>query len=212
MQGIVLELDLKTDTGLIRAEDGNRYEFKVQTSRGEPPLVGCHVDFELKDNTAHAIYTIKRPLKAKLDWLFWLLFYSRGRISRETYVWFLTSSVFILPLLSHLTKNAPLSFGFFVVMSLLTLHIFISVTTKRFHDSNASCFWLILTIVLGIILALVMSQVISVTSFGLTGFYLLIGLFSLCVLFCSYFCFAKGSLGKNRYGEEPQTCQTFKLK
>ena len=64
MQGIVLEIDLKSDSGVIRGDDAVRYEFKTQSCRGGMPLEGTRVDFEIKDNAAAEIYILSTPLRA----------------------------------------------------------------------------------------------------------------------------------------------------
>ena len=50
MQGIVLNIDLKSDTGLVRAADGKRYGFKLSDCETGSPLNGNTVDFEIDDD------------------------------------------------------------------------------------------------------------------------------------------------------------------
>ena len=89
MQGIILEVDAKSDAGVIRADDHTRYEFNLQSCRNGMPSEGATVDFEVREGKAEAIYILKTSWKAKLDWLFWFLFSFRGRISRDQFVIFL---------------------------------------------------------------------------------------------------------------------------
>ena len=97
MQGIVLEIDLKSDTGMIRGDDGVRYEFQIQSCKNGVPLEGARVDFEIEEKTARDLYVLSTSVKAKLDWLFWFLFSFRGRISKDQLIVFLASSLLIIP-------------------------------------------------------------------------------------------------------------------
>lgn len=197
MQGIVLEIDLKSDSGLIRGDDGARYDFKTQSCRGGMPLEGTRVDFEIKENAAAEIYVLSTPLRAKLDWLFWFLFSFRGRISRDQLIIFLAGAMLLLPF--------PAGWG-------LAFYIFAAVLIKRFHDSGSSAFWLVFTIALGFVITALQLRIWNPAFIGTTAKYILIAFLALAVIFCLYLCFAKGSIGKNRYGEEPYFCRTVRLK
>lgn len=197
MQGIVLEIDLKSDSGVIRGDDGARYDFKTQSCRGGMPLEGTRVDFEIKENAAAEIYVLSTPLRAKLDWLFWFLFSFRGRISRDQLIIFLAGAMLLLPF--------PAVWG-------LAFYIFAAVLIKRFHDSGSSAFWLVFTIALGFVITALQLRIWNPAFIGTTAIYILIAFLALAVIFCLYLCFAKGSIGKNRYGEEPYFCRTVRLK
>ena len=97
MQGIVLAIDLKADSGVIRGDDQKRYEFNLADCRDGNPLDGTTVDFEVENGKAISVYVLKSPLKARFDWLFWFLFSFRGRISRDHFLAFLAVSSLILP-------------------------------------------------------------------------------------------------------------------
>ena len=211
MQGIVLEIDLKSDSGVIRGDDAVRYEFKTQSCRGGMPLEGTRVDFEIKDNAAAEIYILSTPLRAKLDWLFWFLFSFRGRISRDQLIMFLTGVLLVLPLPAVCAALAGTT-TFFTVGGLMTLYVFAAVIVKRFHDSGSSAFWLIFTLLLLIFITLLQARVLNLAFIGTTAIYILMAFLALAVIFCLYLCFAKGSIGKNRYGEEPYFCRTVRLK
>lgn len=215
MQGIVLDIDLKSNKGLVRADDGRRYEFKTDACRNGVPLTGSVADFEIKDNAAVDIYTVKTSLKAKLDWLFWFLFSFRGRISRDQFVSFLALSIILLPFpaaFSLLASLSDISGSFFGFMSLLLIYVCLTVVIKRFHDVGASAFWVIFTMVQCVFLTLIMSGVLNLPLIGAVFVYVLIALLALSVIFCLYLCFARGNIGENRYGAEPYVCRTVRLK
>lgn len=215
MQGIVLEIDLKSNKGLVRADDGKRYEFKTDSCRSGVPLAGSTADFEIKENAAVDIYTVKTPLKAKLDWLFWFLFSFRGRISRDQFISFLALSVLLLPFpaaFSVLASLSDISGSFFGLMSMLVFYVFLTIVIKRFHDVGASSFWVVFTLVQTVFLTLIMSGVLNLPFIGTTFVYVLITLLALSVIFCLYLCFARGNIGENRYGAEPYVCRTVRLK
>lgn len=215
MQGIVLEIDLKSNKGLVRADDGKRYEFKTDSCRNGVPLAGSTADFEIKDNVAVDVYTLKTSLKAKLDWLFWFLFSFRGRISRDQFISFLALSVVFLPFpaaFSILASLSDISGSFFGFMSLLFMYVFLTAAVKRFHDGGASAFWMIFTLAQTVFLTLIMSGVLNLPFIGPAFVYVLIALLALSVFFCLYLCFVRGNIGDNKYGAEPYVCRTVRLK
>lgn len=211
MQGIVLEIDLKSDSGIVRGDDAVRYEFKTQSCRGGMPLEGTRVDFEIKENAATEIYTLSMPAKAKLDWLFWFLFSFRGRVSRDQLIIFLTGALLLspFPVACAAWSGVP---AFFTAGGLAALYILAAVVVKRFHDSGASAFWLFFTAMLSVFVALIAARVLNLAFIGTAAVYILAGFLALAVVFCLYLCFAKGSIGKNKYGEEPYFCRTVRLK
>ena len=211
MQGIVLEIDLKSDTGLIRGDDGKRYEFKMQSCRNGLALEGCRVDFEIAEKSASEIYILSLSLKAKLDWLFWFLFSFRGRISRDQFMVFLTGAVLLLPLPVVCAAWSGIG-AFFTVGWMIAFYVFFAVIVKRFHDSSSSAFWLVFTLLLSAFVTLIVTRVLNLAFIGTTAMYALIAFLALAVIFCLYLCFAKGSIGKNRYGEEPYFSRTVRLK
>ncbi len=211
MQGIVLEIDLKSDSGVIRGDDGIRYEFKTQACRGSIPLEGTRVDFEIKEKAAVEIYVLSTPLKSKLDWLFWFLFSFRGRVSRFQLVCFVVAALLLLPLPAMCAALAGYPF-FFTAGGLLICFIFAAVLIKRFHDSGASSFWLVFTLSLAVFVLLIQARVLNFAFIGTTMIAVLTVLLGLANVFCLYLCFAKGSIGKNRYGDEPYYCRTIRLK
>lgn len=87
-----------------------------------------------------------------------------------------------------------------------------AVLIKRFHDSGSSAFWLVFTIALGFVITALQLRIWTPAFIGTTAIYILIAFLALAVIFCLYLCFAKGSIGKNRYGEEPYFCRTVRLK
>lgn len=211
MQGVILEIDLKSDSGLIRGEDQIRYKFNLPTCRSGLPLEGATVDFEIRDGKAAEVYVLKTPLKVKLDWLYWFLFSFRGRISRDQLVVFLISFLLFLPLPAVCAALSGVS-SFFELGGTVLFYIVLAVLTKRFHDSGTSAGWLIFTLAFAVFVSLVVLRVLNLAFIGTTATYILIALLALAVIFCLYLCFVKGSIGENRYGKEPYSCKTVRLK
>lgn len=209
MQGTVLNVDLKSDSGLVRGDDGARYAFALSVCRAGVPLEGARVDFESENGACVDVYTLSTPVKAKLDWLFWFLFSARGRISRDQLIVFLAAAALFLPLpalCAMLAGSATLS----VTGGVLSFYVFCAVLTKRFHDSGSSAFWLAFTLCLSLILALIYSGVLK--GVPAAGVWAVVALLCLSALFCLYLCLAKGSFGANGYGAEPYASRTVRLK
>ena len=211
MQGIVLEIDLKNDTGIIRGDDGVRYDFNLQSCRKGQPLDGAVVDFEVQEGKAVEIYVLKTTLKAKCDWLFWFLFSFRGRISRDQLILFLIGALLFLPVPAVCAVWSGFS-GFWNIGGLVCAYILFAVLIKRFHDSGTSAGWLMFTLAFAVFVLLIVSRVLNFAFIGTTALYVLIALLALIVVFCLYMCFVKGSIGENRYGKEPYCCKTVRLK
>lgn len=211
MQGIVLEVDLKTDSGIIRGDDQTRYDFDLSACRNGKPLEGATVDFEIREGKAAAVYVLKTTMKAKLDWLFWFLFSFRGRISRDQFVMFLVSvlSVLPLPVLFAVWSGVPV---FWEAGGFLFFYVCLTVLIKRFHDSGTSGAWLFFMLVFSLFVSAVETRVLNLAFIGTTAMYVLLASAALAIVFCVYLCFAKGSIGANRYGNEPYSCKTIRLK
>lgn len=66
MHGQVLGVDTRTGDGVITGEDGRRYRFRPAdwAHRGEPGI-GMHVDFEVENDRATAIFPIPGTLPAQ---------------------------------------------------------------------------------------------------------------------------------------------------
>ena len=92
--------------------------------------------------------------------------------------------------------------AFFTVGWLIAFYVFFAVIVKRFHDSSSSAFWLVFTLLLSAFVTLIVTRVLNLAFIGTTAMYALIAFLALAVIFCLYLCFAKGSIGKNRYGEK----------
>lgn len=211
MQGIILEFDVKSDSGIIRGDDQIRYEFNLPACRNGLPLEGAAVDFEIQEGKAAAVYILKTPLKAKLDWLFWFLFSFRGRISRDQLIIFLAVSLFILPVPAACGVWSGIS-AFWELGGMIFSYACFAVLIKRFHDSGTSAGWLIFTLVFALLVLLIVSRVLNLAFIGTAAMYVLVVLLMLATVFCLYVCFAKGSIGENRYGREPYSCKTIRLK
>ena len=191
MQGIVLGVDLKNDTGIIRGDDGVRYDFNLQSCRKGQPLDGSAVDFEIQEGKAVEIYVLKTTLKAKFDWLFWFLFSFRGRISRDQLIMFLAGALLLLPVPAVCAVWSGFS-GFWNIGGLVFAYVCFAVLTKRFHDSGTSAGWLLFTLAFAVFVLLIVFRVLNLAFIGTAALYVLITLLFLAVVFCVYMCFVKG--------------------
>lgn len=207
MQGTVLSVDMNKDAGVLRAEDGKKYNFQFKNVLTGKAFAGSVVDFEINDdNEACEIYTKKTTLLTKLDEAFWFLFSSRGRISRDLFlVYMLGLSALVLVTAYFITIDRIPGLPAFAVT-----YTTYCVMVKRFHDSNSSAFWIFLLMIFGAVLALSAFNLVSFIS--QTGITIIGGLFLLFFAFAFYLCFAKGTKGDNKYGPEPVCCKTIKLK
>jgi len=213
MQGIVLTVDLKSDAGVVRADDGKRYEFKMTDCETGCPLNGCKVDFETDgDGKAVRMHVVETPLKPAFDWLYWFMFSLRGRISRDQFVAFSAAALLLLPFPAVAMAWAGLPLIYPVLTTCGAVYVLFAVLVKRFHDSGSSAFWLVTTAVVGIVAASAMFKVVALPFLSGEAVSMLCAVFGLFVLFCLYLCFAKGTMGENRYGKEPASCKTIRLK
>ena len=211
MRGFILDVDLKNDSGIIRGEDKNKYEFALQSCVKGAPLPGSAVDFDLSEGKAVSVYVLEMPLKAKLDWLFWFLFSFRGRISRDQLIIFLTASLLFLPVPAVCAVWSGLSL-FWEIGGLLYAFVFAAVLVKRFHDSGTSAAWLVFTAFFSLFVSALAVRALNLAFIGATALNVLLVLSGLTFVFCLYVCFAKGSVGENRYGAEPYSCKTVRMK
>ena len=207
MQGIVLEIDLKSDSGVIRGDDGARYDFKTQSCRGGMPLEGTRVDFEIKENAAAEIYVLSTPLRAKLDWLFWFLFSFRGRISRDQLIIFLAGAMLLLPFPAVCAAWSGYP-SFFAIGGYVVTYACFAVLIKRFHDSGSSAFWLVFTIALGFVITALQLRIWTPAFIGTTAIYILIAFlalpsYSACICALPKGRSAKTVTGKNRISAGP---------
>ena len=211
MQGIVLDIDLKTDSGIIRGDDQHRYEFNLADCHDGNPLGGSTVDFEIENGKAISVYVLKAPLKASFDWLFWFLFSFRGRISRDHLLAFLMGSLVLLPVPAACAAWSGMSI-FGDVGAILFLYIVFAVLIKRFHDSGTSAGWLFFMLAFMLFVLSLVYRVLNLAFIGTTAMYVLVSLAALTFVFCLYLCFAGGAIGENRYGKQPRSCKTARFK
>lgn len=212
MQGIVLTVDLKSDTGVIRADDGKRYEFNMADCETGCPLNGDKVDFETDGDKAVKMHVVKVSVKSIFDGLFWFMFSLRGRISRDAFVAFFAVALLAFPFPAAAVAWAGLPLIYPVLVGCGVAYVLFAVLVKRFHDSGSSAFWLITTVVVGVVAALAMFKVVAFPFLSGEVVSMLCAVFGLFVLFCLYLSFAKGTLGENRYGKQPASCKTIRLK
>lgn len=193
MKGIVLDADVKSGTGIICAENGERFDFKYENCAHKAAVLpSCEVEFIAKSGEAVEIYVLRSPARAKIDRLTWFLFSTRGRASRDQFFWFLAAisvAVAVLPV-----------FALFVAA-----YAAVCVLAKRFHDTGRSMAWLfVFALFLGV--AAAQDKLPAFPAFAEVR-YVLYGLCALSGLFCLYLTFAQGNVGKNAYGDEP--CKSF---
>ena len=61
MKGVILDCNRTSGEGLIRGEDGSRYEFAASEFKSEvAPRQGLDVDFEVKEGRACAVYALSQ--------------------------------------------------------------------------------------------------------------------------------------------------------
>lgn len=214
MQGIVLQADVKSDKGIICDEDGNRIPFKIQDTVGSA-VCGVTVDFDITDGEASDIVVRKMPWSARFDWLFWFLFSTRGRISRDQFIVYVIGVSLLIPFMVTgllLTYVIPTVLFSLSIFPLLVVWTKICVVTKRFHDTNHCAGWLWASIILpAVTVALVEQPYFGdfLTHEVIAAF---VAIDSLLFLFCLYLCFAGGNINTNKYGKAPYVCVTKFLK
>ncbi len=208
MKGVVLDFDVKSNEGILRADDGRRYAFNADACKNDVPLAGCAVDFEESFGAVSDVFVTSVPKSVLADRLFWFLFSFRGRISRDAFLAFLAGAICIFPLLTVFAAFSP------VVLFLIFLAVYIGscVAVKRFHDTGTSGWWIGAVLFVSICVLAVLTEVLSLPFRSPILIYAVLTLYGLLVLFCLYSCFAKGDIGENAYGKEPASCRTIRLK
>ena len=194
MKGVVLDFDVKSNEGILRADDGRRYAFNADACKNDIPLAGCAVDFEESFGAVSDVFVTSVPKSVLADKLFWFLFSFRGRISRDAFLAFLAGAFCIFPLLTVFAAFSPVVLFRQIFLIFLAVYIGSCVAVKRFHDTGTSGWWI------GAVLFVSICVLAVLTLYGLL------------VLFCLYSCFAKGDIGENAYGKEPASCRTIRLK
>lgn len=212
MKGIVLDADVKSGTGVICAENGERFEFKYENCPNRTVLPMSEVLFNVSKGEAVDVYVVKTSWKARIDWATWFLFSMKGRVSRDQFFWFLllysvASPLILLPSVLLLPSDV-----FLILPLFLVFFVKICVVTKRFHDTNRSGGWIAAFLLfLAASLAIVGNNAVT-TSLPLEFSYVLSGITGLLGVFGLYMCFAKGNMGKNSYGDEPDKSYACRLK
>lgn len=212
MKGVVLDFDVKSNEGILRADDGRRYSFNADACKNDIPLAGCAVDFEESFGAVSDVFVTSVPKSVLADRLFWFLFSFRGRISRDAFLAFLAGAFCIFPLLTVFAAFSPVVLFRQIFLIFLPVYIGSCVAVKRFHDTGTSGWWIGAALVIGSYFFTVYAGVLSAPFRSLTLIYAVLTLYGLLVLFCLYSCFAKGDIGENAYGKEPASCRTIRLK
>lgn len=197
MKGIVLDADVKSGTGIICAENGERFDFKYENCPHKAAVLPfCDVEFIAQNGEAVEIYVLRSPCRAQIDKLTWFLFSTKGRASRDQFFWFLLAF-------------APVCAVLPAFSAVLAVYVALCVLIKRFHDTGHSAAWLF-------VFAFFAAAVAAQERFAAFPLfveikYVLYGLCAPAGLFCLYLAFAQGNVGKNAYGEEPFKSCTKRL-
>lgn len=212
MKGVVLDFDVKSNEGVLRADDGKRYAFKADVCKNDVPLAGCAVDFEESFGAVSDVYVTSVPKSVLADKLFWFLFSFRGRISRDAFLVFLAGVFCVFPILTLFAAYSPVVSAAANLALFFSVYIGSCVGVKRFHDTGTSGWWLGAAMIFGIYFSAVYAGVLPSLFRNAVIIYAVLILYGLLILFCLYSCFAKGDIGENSYGKEPASCRTIRLK
>jgi len=194
MQGTVLKIDVKSDEGIICAENGKRLTFCPQKADGVA-VRGVVVDFVEDNDKAVDVVVVKTSWFARFDWLMWFLFSWQGRISRAQFLWYVTAACLIVPL-------SPVPFR------VLTAWTGLCVVTKRFHDTGRSFFWVAAALLCAAATG-TLAFLPSCADLATTEVMTVCGAVDVLTgLFVLYLCFADGNICPNKYGKEPYVCMT----
>ncbi|MDV8157869.1 DUF805 domain-containing protein [Acinetobacter bereziniae] len=179
MKGIILDFSVQTNSGIISAENTNRYHFTgSEWKESTSPQRGQKVDFDIDEKgQAIAIYfelkTTFIPARQNIeqiaqdestynmfDWFMkciknYAKFDSRAR--RKEY-WFFRLSMFVLIIASMLIDmllNTEVLFTGMVVLATLIPDIAVSV--RRLHGINKSGWWFLISCIplIGIVLLII---------------------------------------------------------
>ena len=166
MKGSILNFEIQSSTGIISAEDGNRYNFlssDFQTSNVNPEQ-GLTVDFEINENNAIVIFVIKSEeafADVKHEAAGMLTHYVNafrnyatfsGRVSRSGF-WYYQLIGFIVSILLTVISAGILG----LVYSLAAMIPTIAIGTRRLHDTNRSGWWQLLFLIpiIGVIILVI---------------------------------------------------------
>ncbi|WP_291354334.1 DUF805 domain-containing protein [Acinetobacter sp. UBA3106] len=185
MKGTILDFSIQTNSGIISADDQNRYNFTGAEWRGQrPPTRGDRVDFDIDSTTGNAtqiftaltpsnpIYNISQQLdkisdqnKAEeqfnmIDWFVkGLKNYAnfKGRARRKEY-WFFALVQFIILVIAQIIDTIlGTEFVFYAIVVLALFIPSLAVAVRRLHDTGRSGWWFLIALIplIGTILLIV---------------------------------------------------------
>ncbi|RZJ23001.1 MULTISPECIES: DUF805 domain-containing protein [unclassified Acinetobacter] len=185
MKGSILDFSIQTNTGIISADDQNRYNFTGAEWRGQrPPARGDRVDFDIDSTTGNAIQiftalghsnpvqNISNQLdklsdqnKAEeqfnmIDWFVKCLKnYATftGRARRKEY-WFFALVQFIILVIAQIIDTIlGTEFVFYAIVVLALFIPSLAVAVRRLHDTGRSGWWFLIALIplIGTILLIV---------------------------------------------------------
>ncbi len=164
MKGKILDFSIQNSSGIISAEDGNRYNFSTKEWKSDKsPTVNQSVDFSIDGENATAIYLEQTNLLEQANSLndivknndkidFFLRAYRNyvnfeGRDTRQQY-WmfylFYIIAYIILSILDNIIGTGGVLGGIFALGTLLPG---IAITTRRLHDIGKSGWWQLLVLI-----------------------------------------------------------------
>ncbi|MGE8558140.1 DUF805 domain-containing protein [Acinetobacter sp.] len=180
MKGTILDFSIQTNTGIISADDQNRYNFTGAEWRGQrPPARGDRVDFDIDSTTGNAtqiftaltprnpIHNISQQLdkisdqnKAEeqfnmIDWFVkclknYVVF--EGRARRKEFWFFVLVSVILGIMVQMMDAILGTHQTLNGLLNLALLFPSLAVGARRLHDTNRSGWWqLLILTVIGII-------------------------------------------------------------
>lgn len=191
MKGKILDFNIQNSSGIISAEDGNRYNFITKEWRSDKsPAVNQTVDFSIEGENATAIYLEQNNILEQAGNLnsivknndtidFFLRAYRnyvnfQGRDTRQQY-WmfylFYMIAYIVLSVIDAVIGTGGILGGIFALGSLLPS---IAIATRRLHDTNRSGWWQLLVLIP------------------------LIGAIVLIIFLAQ-----KGTMGDNKFGKDP---------
>lgn len=191
MKGKILDFNIQNSSGIISAEDGNRYNFITKEWRSDKsPAVNQTVDFSIEGENATAIYLEQNNILEQAGNLnsivknndtidFFLRAYRnyvnfQGRDTRQQY-WmfylFYMIAYIVLSVIDAVIGTGGILGGIFALGSLLPS---IAIATRRLHDTNRSGWWQLLVLIP------------------------LIGAIVLIIFLAQ-----KGTIGDNKFGKDP---------
>lgn len=171
MTGKILNIDTETNSGVISAQDGNRYNFNISEwkTNNRQPAIGLEVDFTILDEMANEIYLINQAVadfdvehQAKGAFNHYLDAFRNyatfsGRASRSAFWYFQLFNFIMGILITVVTAVIPIFAFVSLIYSLAVIVPSFALGARRLHDTGRSGWWqlLILIPLIGIIVLII---------------------------------------------------------